>query len=106
MIGKLLIMKKFILQIFCCIPFYLPASAQVIFHDVNPDVTLNQVTPGQVSFMVDMTGSGDTDFQIINSYNVVGDSTFSQTTVVADSGNAVAVDSHDLPLALTADTDR
>ncbi len=97
-------MKKVVLIVGMLIIIFSNTKSQVIFTDVHPDKVLNQVTPGDISYYVDMTNDGDTDFQIINSYTTVGDSTYSQTMVLADSGNAVATDGQKNPLALTAGT--
>src|SRR5437763_4215259 len=102
MITKLWIMKKILLLTLVFASGYIITNAQVIFTDINPDVTLNQVTQGETSLYLSMTNGTDTDFQIINSYTTVGDSTYSETIVIPDSGNAVATDALKNPLALTA----
>jgi hypothetical protein len=101
---KLMIMKKILLtSVQVCIFIYF-STGQILYTDVNPDVVLNQLTLGSTSYMLDMNNDGITDYEITNSYSVVGDTTYSKSYVIADSSNEVAVDAMNLPLALTADT--
>lgn len=77
---------------------------QIIYTNINPDVVLNQVTPGTLTHSIDINNDGINDFEIQNSYSVIGDTTYSKCYVIADSGNEVAVDGQHFPLALTSDT--
>lgn len=99
-------MKKLILIEFTLILFLTinTGVAQVIFTDVIPDAVLNQVVAGSVTYDLDMNNDDTMDYQIINSYAMVGDTIYSKTIAVPDSGNEVAADANKYPLALLQDT--
>jgi hypothetical protein len=69
------------------------ATASVVYHDVNPDVTKTQTTLGQSSYAIDMDNDGTIDFTLIaNKFSTTKSNvpiTGTGVTILPAVGNAV-----------------